>query len=1107
MPIIEENMMDTNVGAMSVPSVDLKPSQGLQTVGNTVSDIMTDMIAKRTETETKNFLGAYGHTSALIEEDNFQKLKSDPNLNWNTDGETIKKNYLEGMKTVANDFREKAPNEIAKRELLLQNEKDYTSATLRLNALHTQKVLEQNEKLYTEIGGSTIAQMPFGVDAASADQSYKKAATDLMKLGSVPFSNPDKLREREKWFVTNYTEKFVNDGAVDNPARTLRTLSPDVARYLEQHTLKGMTSMDNGLADIAFKGKDGAFYQFRYNVQGGKYDTIRSSLDPSLYKDAFLVNLSNKEVVLDEKKVTQSPQTPTFVKELIRLNPEKYMDYTQLLMKRMLVRKKEDVSLNKQAVKDTYKNTMSGKLTSAEYQRLDNIIGDTALFNSEDNMGKVETAHKILAPYIVGNTVFELRKDPTMTPETMDALKKDVTNKFNAISNDTESPKVQALFAQLSPTQDVEEGREMYKANSKALLAATLQDITNKQEEFKAEFKKDAGAYVRSIRSPEDQTRYDNFFGGPDPLIFKDVVSPSDMAKLKVLATEDQFKLKKWNSDLGLSSSIMTKEEEKKLVDYVKANTSNPERVTNAITRLQEVMGNKATSEFLDRSGLGFYRSMFATSSFALQSDLSQAFTNFQDNKKVISATIEGTDFKDMYADIKADKNTQKLINTIAVNAGPNKLATTSSIVSSVEALTYQYMVNEQMDKKDAIKKASERISSEFDLLREGTQGDSKYYLYGKKGSMGNIEVVEKWLDDRATSKEFLGKKALVVGQEFRQSRKGDTEDELRDNWTSYVQSNAIWVTNDKADGARLMYRDEKTKQLVPVLTHRLDGGTDYIDVPYSDIQERARKLDEESGSFFKNVGDKANQGWQVIKDLFGTKKIEKVSKGNHGIAPDTNRETSTAANVVNEKWLDSTMDLEGESLDYADRSYTMDRLYAPKDPKGFLHSMRQSNFAFINNEVNRQIAGGSTVYEYDYKGKKVVSYLPLPPEKFNALSEEEKKAYYPTIEKAIKQTMRAWTRTSTLPEVTAFMKGKSLTQNEFFGVSDLWHVFGGSKLQGAQGKGKYVNHKKLGDMVKDKKWEEALKFIKDTPELNEEAGKNTKRFKQLMKYFGGNNA
>ncbi len=55
MPIIEESMMDTNVGAAQVPNADVGVGQGLQTFGNTLSEILLDMNARRTETETKNY--------------------------------------------------------------------------------------------------------------------------------------------------------------------------------------------------------------------------------------------------------------------------------------------------------------------------------------------------------------------------------------------------------------------------------------------------------------------------------------------------------------------------------------------------------------------------------------------------------------------------------------------------------------------------------------------------------------------------------------------------------------------------------------------------------------------------------------------------------------------------------------------------------------------------------------------------------------------------------------------------------------------------------------------------------------------------------------------
>ncbi len=130
-------------------------------------------------------------------------------------------------------------------------------------------------------------------------------------------------------------------------------------------------------------------------------------------------------------------------------------------MGKTLVKKKEDVSLNDQAVKDTYKTMLSGKLTAQDYQRISPIPQDSALFASKDNMGKVETMHKTIAPFLIGNIVFELQKNPTMSVQSVDELSKIITAKFNQIADDKETPQIQALLAQLSPTGDVEEGRDI----------------------------------------------------------------------------------------------------------------------------------------------------------------------------------------------------------------------------------------------------------------------------------------------------------------------------------------------------------------------------------------------------------------------------------------------------------------------------------------------------------------------------------------------------------------------------------------------------------------------------------------------------------------------
>ncbi len=102
---------------------------------------------------------------------------------------------------------------------------------------------------------------------------------------------------------------------------------------------------------------------------------------------------------------------------------------------------------------------------------------------------------------------------------------------------------------------------------------------------------------------------------------------------------------------------------------------------------------------------------------------------------------------------------------------------------------------------------------------------------------------------------------------------------------------------------------------------------------------------------------------------------------------------------------------------------------------------------------------------------------------------------------------MLAWTKTSTNPEVATFLKGKAVTQDEFFGVADMWHVFGGSKLQGIAVKGKKPDavYKELGDLLKEKKWKDALTLIKKSPLLSQEV--KGRRLKRLDRYFRGNNA
>ncbi len=290
----------------------------------------------------------------------------------------------------------------------------------------------------------------------------------------------------------------------------------------------------------------------------------------------------------------------------------------------------------------------------------------------------------------------------------------------------------------------------------------------------------------------------------------------SELLKLKAIASADQQKLKQWNSDLGLASSIMTKEEEQKLVDYVKANTNNPEKVTTAITRLQEVMGNKATAEFLDRSGLGLHRALFATNSFALQSDIATAVNGFNSNKTILQSQYDDTKLEKIGERIRSNKVTQKLMSTLTAASGNNASTTAASIESSIKALTYQNIVKDKMDWDTAVEKAAERVAGEFDIVNDKPIGGSgRYFLYSKKGGMGDKNRVEKWVKERALTKEYLEKNALVVGEEFKKRLQGvrRTPQEIRAKWSSFIQQNAVLTTNEGGDGVRLMYRDPDTQE------------------------------------------------------------------------------------------------------------------------------------------------------------------------------------------------------------------------------------------------------------------------------------------------------
>ena len=117
MPIITEQMLDTNVGAQQVAPADQGFGRGLAQLGQTATDIITDVVAKRTETETNNAVAAYDLTSSDFTAKQIEQLRSNADYNWTMDGAEIKKNALKNVQEFNKRAYDAAPNDIAKERI------------------------------------------------------------------------------------------------------------------------------------------------------------------------------------------------------------------------------------------------------------------------------------------------------------------------------------------------------------------------------------------------------------------------------------------------------------------------------------------------------------------------------------------------------------------------------------------------------------------------------------------------------------------------------------------------------------------------------------------------------------------------------------------------------------------------------------------------------------------------------------------------------------------------------------------------------------------------------------------------------------------------------
>jgi hypothetical protein len=331
------------------------------------------------------------------------------------------------------------------------------------------------------------------------------------------------------------------------------------------------------------------------------------------------------------------------------------------------------------------------------------------------------------------------------------------------------------------------------------------------------------------------------------------------------------------------------------------------------------------------------------------------------------------------------------------------------------------------------------------------------------------------------------------------------SEEEIRNAWADSVAKNHTWATDDTSKGAKLMYRRPSDGELIPVLSNRLDGSQDSVQISYKDIVARQLELDAEYELNRPRTTWASKDSFRVS---FAKQEVGKKSSGDRGINQGVSIESSTMANDVDPEWIDATLSFEGATSEYISTTvgannsvYSEIKKGTNGEEVGFLISMRQSNFKLMNTEANKQKVGETVVYRHKYKGKEYLSYAKLDPASFEKLPKEEKQKWVEGSAASAKITLKAWTKLSTLPEAATFLGNKPITAKQFNGVADIWHVFGAKKL--TAGKEEY---KQLGILLKNRDFKGAINLIKATGSLAKEMQANTKRWNSLVDNFGGDN-
>lgn len=1102
MPIITEQMVNPNVGVEQVAQPNVAGPRALQQLGATASDIILDVQNKRTQVETDSAIAAFQVNLNAQVNEQLAKARSDSNANWTINGATIKDNIRKDFKGFAERAAEQAPNGKAQEAIRLEAQRMQSSVDNRLEVIHADRVLDENKKLYDEVGGTAIASLTMQDNAFQADAIYKQNFTVLAGMRNRPYSNPSALDVKDSEFVARFNERYAFYGEINNPLTTLATYSPEIASHIQNIKQRiGRDAEVNPFADLAFKGRDGQFYYNKYSPATQTFQTVRAEIDASLYPDAAYINMATKEVVVSQKQLMSSPRTPQFVKDLYAKNPDKASAILNNLITSSVKRKRDDATLQQQMIDKNSEKALRGDLTPSQAQQSKLLAADPlTMGEASTKKDKLTNFFKATTASVVSAASQRITDNPVMDAAQLDSLIKETEKQLD---NEIESvdPLNNSMLNDLGDN-DLEAGKQLARDNVSVYKDNVKKALIEIQESKLAEFQKDGAAYRRKLLNPEAQAVVSNFFNRG---IYEKEMSPQNEAILTKSVDSYLSRLQLDGFHAGVVSVGMNKNEEESVANYLKNNTSNPEAVDNVINNLNKVIGPNLTAQFLDRNGLSTFRSFsLLNTNQPLRVQIAQAEQAMP--KMLDSLKALGHDPKTIEEQLLSDVKNSELVQVLSVGGGVNKQMNAAAVVSNIKSLTIHNIVNGNLSPSEARRKAVKDYMNSFDVLSDGGY-NGRYYLYSPKGGMKDKGEIKEWIDNRGTSVEYLSQKNLIIPETFRKDAKGlYSEKELREKWAKQISSTMKWVTNSDGTGMRLMYAD-KENNLVPVFVGATNGTKSPFEVSFKEVVAKQKAVRSPERSTFQDTELPANNVFNryssPLQKQIDNARFNKETSG-IGLSPDIDVETSAAANFVDPQWINDTLIAEGETA--KQRNFTFERIYVENKPTNFLHSMRISNFATLNSAKNQAIVGETPVFIHKENGKEYISYLPLPPKKYLELSKEDKAKYEFTLEEAAKKTLKNWTQVSTNPEVARFMQGKRLTQDQFQGIADIWHTLGATKLLGG-GKGLDPSYKQLGDLLRDKKFDEALSLIAKSPVLFKELGANTFRFKRLERFFGGNRA